>query len=254
MRSLPVLSCCMVAAILFCAGCAGPSGIPSLNGVTPTPTNEPAPLPSLPPVSLQALPITAATPYATISLVHTPPVYTPAVTPYPQPSYRTSGYTAVSSTALEPYDPQSIVFRHYSDQNFAIDYPSTWTFTQVGYLRFTSESGKVMFNAEVSDFLPGYAGNVRLNPDIAAAQDLVSREFPGYDAKNIIYDYQNTMVNGVPVTMYSVRTSSVAYRRYLFVTLSHAYQFTFISDPATFDRAAPLREYMFGTLTLHDQA
>jgi hypothetical protein len=244
----------MVAAILFCAGCAGPSGIPAPNGVTPAPTNEPTPLPSLAPGYLPATPATAATQYVTILPAYTTSIYTSTVTPYPQQAYHTSGYTAVPSAGLERYDPQSIVFRHYSDQNFAIDYPSTWTFTRGGYLRFTSESGKVMFNAEVRDILPGYAGNVRLNPDIAAVQDLVSHEFPGYDARNIIYDYQNSMVNGVPVTMYSVRTSGVAYRRYLFVTLSHAYQFTFMSDPATFERAAPLREYMFGTLTLHDQA
>ena len=123
-------------------------------------------------------------------------------------------------------------------------------------MRFTSASGRVTFTAEVNDFPSGLAGNYRLNPDISAVQDMVSHEFPRYTANNIISDYQNTMVNGIPATVYSVRLpdASLSYTRYILVTLHHTYQFTFTADTATFDEIAPLRNYLFGTLTVSDQA
>jgi hypothetical protein len=250
-----VFSCCVVAAALFCTGCTNPSGFPGMNVVTAEPTNEPGPLPTMAPLSTPVLPVTTQATYHTIIPPGTP-AYISTVTQYPQPVYHSPSYPVTPPSGPEPSDPASIVFLHYSDQNFAVDYPSSWNITRAGNVGFRSASGRVEFIAEISDFLPGYEGNIRLNPDIAGVQEMVTREFPGYNAQNIIYNYQNTVINGVPATEYSVRIPDgpVAYRRYLFVTLHHGYQFTFTSDPATFDEEAPLREYMFGTLVLHDQA
>jgi hypothetical protein len=255
MRLMLVPVCCVIAAFLFSAGCLNLSGVPRASTMTTVPTSEPTPLPAQAPVSLPALPVTITSPYKTIPSPYTTPAYPRPVTTYPQQPYRTSDHTASPLTGPEPSDPAAITFRHYSDQNFAVEYPTAWKVTTTGYVRFESGSGRVIFSAEVNDFLPGFEGNFRLNPDITAVQDLVSREFPAYNAKNIIYGYQNTVVNGVPATVYSIRLPQgpVAYQRYMVVTLHHAYRFTFTSDPATFDTTAPLRDYMFSTLTLHDQ-
>ena len=180
--------------------------------------------------------------------MYTPPAY---VTPY-----QTPGSAPVPPAVAEPSNPADIVFTRYTDPYFGIDYPSAWKVTQSSHVTFTSASGRVTFTAEVDNFPSGLSGNYRLNPDISAIQDLVSREFPGYAPANIIANYQTTMLNGVPATIYSVRIpdGSVAYTRYMFVTVRHAYRFTFIADSATFDELAPPRNYMFGTLTLNDQA
>jgi hypothetical protein len=86
--------------------------------------------------------------------------------------------------------------------------------------------------------------------------DLVAREFPAYDSRNIIYDYKSTVVNGIPATVYPVRLpdGSVSCQRYIFVTLQHTFQFTFAADTTTFDALARLQEFMFNTLRLNDQA
>jgi hypothetical protein len=101
------------------------------------------------------------------------------------------GDTATSDAVPEPSNPADFVFQHYSDQNFGIDYPASWKVTRSGTVQFTSPSGRIAFTAEVSDFLPGFTGAYRLNPDISAVQTIVSREFPGYDPHNIIGDYQS---------------------------------------------------------------
>jgi hypothetical protein len=272
------------ACLIFIAGCTNPGSF-SPGSAGNIPTNEPTPLPT--PGTAPLVP-PSATPYATVpvtyatpvSPVYTQPTYT---TPYPtpgnpsysQPSYpyqRTGyipsrisgyrppglspGYTPVPPAVPEPSNPADIVFQHYSDQYFGIDYPSAWKFSQSNYVQFTSASGRVTFTAEVDNFPSGLSGNYRLNPDISAVQDLVSREFPGYAPGNIISDYHTTTLNGVPAAIYTVRIpdGTVAYTRYMLVTVRHAYRFTFMADTATFDEVTQLRNYMFGTLTVNDQA
>ncbi len=199
--------------------------------MTPLPTNEPTPLPTL-----ATVPSTPVPTYATIPLTYGTPVYPvytlPSyVTPYQTPyaPYRQPGYTPSQYAVPEPSNPADIAFQHYSDSNFGIDYPATWKVSRTGNVQLTSASGRVSFTAEIGDFLPGLAGNYRLNPDISAVQNIVSREFPGYDPHNIISNYQSTTVRGVPATIYTVNIprGSESYTRYILVTLHHAYWFTF---------------------------
>ena len=176
--------------------------------------------------------------------------------PGPTPAYGEPGYTPYPTSTTGSLVLSEIVFRRYSDQNFGIDYPSTWTMTRGSYVQFSSPDGRLAFTAEVNTFLPGFTGDFRLNPDISFVQDAVSHEFPRYDPRNIVYDYRNSMLRSVPVTIYSVRLpdGSVSYTRYIMVTLHHVYQFTFSSDSATFDQAAQLRDYMFSTLSVSDSS
>jgi hypothetical protein len=264
------------ACIILIAGCTSPGSL-SPGSAGNIPTNEPTPLPTqgtaplVPPVATPytTIPATYATP---VNPVYTPPAYaTPYLTPgYPyqrtgyipsqisgyRPPGVSPGYTPVPPSVPEPSNPADIVFQHYSDQYFGIDYPTAWKVSQSNYVRFTSASGRATFTAQVDNFPSGLSGNYRLNPDISAVQDLVSREFPGYAPGNIISDYHTTTLNGVPATIYTVRIpdGTVAYTRYMLVTVRHAYQFTFMADTATFDEVTPLRNYMFGTLTVNDQA
>ncbi len=251
MRLILAVSCILIA-VLIGASCLGLSGLTGTS--PPVPTSEPTPGPTLVPVSFPPSPVVTALPYEAVRPSYRTPVYTPPATTYPPLVYQTSASPIPTQAGPEPSDPAAITFLHYSDPNFAVDYPSTWKLTRPGYVRFTSGSGRVWFTAEVDDFLPAYQGQVRLNPDISAVQDMVSREFPGYDARYIMYDYRNTMMGAFPVTMYSVRLpGQIAYRRYLFVTSRHGYRFTFTSDSVLSDELAPLREFMFGSLVIHDQ-
>jgi len=256
----------MMICLLLCTGCLGPSGTPGGSAaVTTLPTNEPTPIPTQAPAYIPQ-PVATTIPYVTPSLPYLAPTYaTVRVTPYQTRAYmpyqRSSylpygaGFSVSASDPTEPADPSAITFSHYTDPFFSVDYPSTWNITKPGYVFFTSGSRRVVLTAEVNNFLPGFSGDYQLNPQITAVQDLVSREFPAYDSRNIIYDYKNTVVNGIPATIYSVRLpgGSVSYQRYIFVTLRHTYQFTFASDAVTFDATARLRDYMFGTLRLNDQ-
>jgi len=286
----------VVAWFLILPGCTSPTASPMGEVVTTIPTNEPTPLPtaSVPaaqpytPQNVPATPVctTAPAPYITplitpystpVYPVYTPvyqpdrppvyPGYIPVSSPYmtpayisgqpgPVPAYRVPGSTPYPTSGPASLIPADIVFRQYSDQYFGIDYPSSWTVTRTSYVQFSSPDGRIAFTAEVSTFLPGFSGDFRLNPDISFVQDGVSHEFPQYDARNIIYNYQTSTIKSVPVTIYSVGLpdGSVSYTRYVMVTLRHVYQFTFSSDTATFDQAAQLRNYMFSTLSLADTA
>lgn len=259
---------CMMFCLLVCAGCLGLSSNPgSSAAVTTPPTNEPAPLPTQVPAYMPQ-PVATTLPYETRPAPSITRAYsTVRVTPYPTRTYmlpyqRSSylpfgaGFPESVSNSPEPSDPSAITFSHYTDPYFSVDYPSAWNVTKPGYVLFTSGSGRVVLAAEVYNFLPGFSGDYSLNPQITAVQDLVAREFPAYDSRNIIYDYGSTVVNGIPATVYSVRLpdGSVSYQRYIFVTLQHTYQFTFASDTTSFNTLARLREYMFNTLRLNDQA
>jgi hypothetical protein len=282
-----VLTC-----LFITAGCLNPSGSSPGGVVTTLPTNEPTPLttivtapPSPSPTPYETIPVTYSnpvypvytptayvTPYQTRYVPYRQPTYSPnqmpGYSPYQQTGYIPSrstgyrppgllpGYTSSQYAVPEPSNPADLVFQHYSDQNFGIDYPTTWKVSRSGFVELTSASGRVSFTAEVSDFLPGLAGNFRLNPDISAVQNILSHEFPAYDPHNLISNYQSTTIRGIPATIYSVNVpdGSEAYTRYIMVTLHHAYWFTFSSDPATFNQVGPLRDYMFNTLTIADQA
>lgn len=256
-----------LASLILTAGCLNPAGSPA-GAATTLPTNEPTPLPTQAPGSLPMPVVSTSLPYETIPVTQSIPLVTPPtyVTPYQNTVYQPNGqngYTPGQATGSEsssqaipePSNPADIVFKHYSDQNFGVDYPSDWTVTQTGYVKFTSASGRVTFTAVVNDFISGLAGNYRLNPDISAIQDIVSREFPRYAAGDVISNYENAMVNGVPATEYSVTLpdGSVSYTRYILVTLHHTYQFTFAADTATFNQVVPLRNYLFSTFTVSDQ-
>ena len=255
MRWILLPACCLMIAILSGTGCVTPAGIPGQGG-TLQPTSEPTNEPTLLPTQVSIAPAATFIPYETIPAVPVTPVYTRTtpVTPFQQPGYRAYGSPVPGQAGPEVTDPARISFRHYADQNFAVDYPANWTVTGTGNVQFRSASGQIVFTAQVSDLLPGLVGNVRLNPDIAAIKDIVSREFPGYSADAIVADYQNLEINGVPATAYSVRAGPVAYRRYIIVSLHHVYWITFSTDPALFDTSASLRQYMFGTLAIYDPA
>jgi len=251
------------------ANCTIPSHPTGTLPESTTPTNEPTPLTGQEP----ALTFVPVVPGPTdVVTTHPPypagtfPAFTPAVTPYATREYipvrSTSylpygaGFPLYRSNITEPSDPSAITFLYYADPFFSIEYPSTWNVTKQGFVLFRSGSGRAVLAAEVTNFLPGFSGDYHLNTEISAVQDLVSREFPAYDSRNIIYDYKNTNVNGIPAAIYSVRLpdGSVAYQRYIFVTLQHTYRFTFAADATTFDALARVREYQFSTLRLNDQA
>ena len=233
----------IVVSLLLCMGCTNPQGLPLQPEQTTLPTNEPTPLPQ---TTIQ-LPTETITPTQLIAPEHTvtQTVQTPIIlTPTP---------------VIEPTDISEITFLRYSDPDFLVAYPSTWTVEPGDPVVFTSATKKITFTASVYDFLlgySGYSGGVKMNPDISWVMNRVSLEYPQYNARNLIYDYSQMYKGDIPVVIYSIRLpdGSRSYTRYVLVTVRHAYEFTFSADNATFSEYAQLRDYMFNSLVIHDTA
>ena len=225
--------------LVLASGCASPSAVSPSQLPAIAPTSEPTPLST----SIVQTPVAAAPPLTVGPVYQTMVPSKPVTTP-----------TALPTTINEPTDTSAITFLHYSDPTFSVDYPSTWTVKQGISIRFTSASKRITFTAFVSDFLPGYSGDVRINPDFNWVIDRVSMEYPGYTARNLVYDYSQTFKDSIPVLEYSVRLpdGSNSYTRYTMVTVRHAYEFTFSADTPTFENNTQLRNYMYNTLVIHD--
>jgi hypothetical protein len=228
-------------------------------------TQRPAPLESVPQPSF-----TTTIPETGISPVISPRVSptTPEITPYP-----TTLPTKTPAPA-DPTDISQITFLPYSDDDFSMDYPSTWTVAtslytpyQVGpfYLyddprlnkpyrvvTFTSPDNTKKVVALTQDFT--YAGVFLLNPTVDWARGMFQRDYPDLTPVNYLGNYKYFSTGNTMASSYEVklpRTSPYypsAYSVKTMVTTRNVYNFGFFTDTTTFDTYRNLEERIISSI------
>ena len=238
----------LLAVVIFAAGCIHQT----------TPAAVPAPT------------FTTLIPITTVSSGITNPIIPTITTVIPTPSL-------VPVKTLIPKDPtdvSQITFLHYSDGDFSMDYPSTWTIATSAYtpypvgpfhlyddprlnkpyriVTFTSPDTTKKIVALSQDF--ERAGIFSLNPTFDWAQALFTRDYPDLSPANYLGNYKyfsggNTMASTYDVTLprgsgynpsaYSVKTM---------ITTRHVYNFGFFTDTYNFTSYSNLKERIFSSI------
>ena len=217
---------------------------------------------AVPPVPEQTFPPTI--PETSISPVITPRTIpaTTEITPYP---------TAIPTKTPPPADPtdvSEIDFSQYSDSDFSMDYPATWTIATSVYtpypvgpfylyddprlnqpyrvVTFTSPDNTKKVVALTQDFT--YAGVFLLNPTVDWARGMFQRDYPDLTPVNYLGNYKYFSTGNTMASTYEVKlpqTSSYypsAYSVKTIVTTRNVYNFGFFTDTATFDTYQNLEE------------
>jgi hypothetical protein len=243
----------LILAAIFSAGCTNPAPVPP----APAPVfTTPVPTPAVPVVT-------------TISLVPTTPPVTQAPTIVPK--------TTLIPRA-DPADVSEITFLHYSDGDFSMDYPSTWTLATsystpypIGpfYLvddprlnppyrvvTFTSPDSTKKIVALTQDF--ERAGIYVLNPTIDWGKAMFERNYPDLSPANYLGNYKyfsggNTMASSYDVLLprgsgyypsaYSVKTV---------ITVRRVHNFGFFTDTENFQKYQNLKERIFASIKITD--
>ena len=178
----------------------------------------------------------------------------------------------------DPTDVSEITFLHYSDGDFSVDYPSTWTIATSDYTPFpvgpfrlyddprlnkpyriitiTSPDATKKFVALTQDF--ERAGIFVLNPTIDWGKAMFGRDYPNLDPANYLGNYKyfsggNTMASTYDVTLpqgagyypsaYSVKTM---------ITTRRVYNFGFFTDTENFMNYRNLKDRIFSSVKISD--
>jgi hypothetical protein len=228
-----------------------------------------------PGASVVAPTITISTPTTAVSSVIPDTVIpaTSAVTP-------TTSIVPIKTLLPEadPTDISKITFLHYSDGDFSMDYPSTWTITTsdrtphpVGpfYLyddprlstpyrvvTFTSPDKTKKFVALNQDF--SQAGRFVLNPTIDWAKAMFEKNYPDLSPLNYLGNYKyfssgNTMASTYDVTLpKGSRYYPSAYSVKTIITTRHVYNFGFFTDTENFTTYQNLKERILSSITTNN--
>lgn len=231
---------------------------------TATPPSVPAPAPTTPVPATASQPV-IATPSTipTLAAVTTTTEVISVTTPLPQP---------------DPADVSKITFSYYSDSDFSVEYPSTWStetsiFTPypVGpfYLyddprlnepyrvvTITSPDNTKKFVALTQDFES--AGSLRLNPTIAWCKAMFQRDYRDLSAANYLGNFRYFSTGNAMASSYDVvlpertRYYPSAYSIKAVVTQRHAYYFGFFTDTGNFSRYRNLKDIVISSVKTAD--
>jgi len=265
--------------VIFASGCTSQTVSPE-SPFVPTPAT---PIPTTV--------ITPNIPTMTIPDATTTPSVSPSVTP-----------TNTPTPHPDPTDVSEINFLHYSDNDFNVDYPSTWIITKSAYIpyycksvldtsrtdyhvcfenetksigpfnfyeddnikkqsrivMFTSADGTLKFISFTSDFLDTMHGNWMLNPTMDWARGEFELMYPDLTASTYISNYKYFKSENVLTSTFDVRLPESskyypsAYTRKAIVTLSHFYNFAFITDNENFDQYRNLKDRIISSVRAND--
>jgi hypothetical protein len=244
----------LILSVLVTTGCTSPAPSPS-----PVQTPSPAP----------------PTPTPAITTVTTSPII-PA-TPTPTPTMTFVSLTTPPPKA-DPADVSEITFLQYSNGDFSVDYPSTWTIASSRYtpypvgpfylyddprlntpyrvVTFTSPDATKKFVSLTQDF--SQDGMFVLNPTIDWARGMFEKNYPDLSAVNYVGNYKyfssgNTMASTYDAILpkgssyypsaYSVKTV---------ITTRRVYNFGFFTDSDTFATYKNLDERMISSVQAND--
>ena len=253
-RRTGILLIVLILAVIVTAGYTSPTS-PAAPGPVP-PFTTPLPAPPVPPVTTNAVIPTVPTVMLTTTFV-------PITTLIPK---------------RDPADVSEITFLRYSDSDFSVDYPSTWTLATSDYtpypvgpfrlyddprlntpyriITFTSPDATKKFVALTQDF--ERAGIFVLNPTIDWGKAMFGRDYPGLDPANYLGNYKyfsggNTMASTYDVVLplgagyypsaYSVKTM---------ITTRRVYNFGFFTDTDSFTNYGNLKERIFSSIKIND--
>jgi len=244
----------LVTAIIFTAGCI----------------NQPAPEVSVPStISTTPVPTTASPQVTTITIIPTPSheaTTTPAV-------------IATETTLPPPADPtdvSQITFEFYYDNDFSVEYPSTWTIdtptdtpypvgpfyvfndprfrTPYRFITITSPDNTKKFVALIKDF--ERAGTFTLNPTIERYREMFQRDYRDLSAANYLGNYKffasgTGMAASYDVTLPEGTTYfPSAYTIKTVVSQRREYNFGFFTDTENFSKYRNLKEIMISSVRI----
>jgi len=244
----------LVTAIIFTAGC----------------TNQPAPEVSVPStISPTPVPTTAS-----------PPVTTTTIIPTPSPEVTTTPAVIPTETTLappaDPTDVSRIIFEFYYDNDFSVEYPSTWTIdtpkdtpypvgpfyvyndphfkTPYRFVTITSPDNTKKFVALIKDF--ERAGTFTLNPTIERYREMFQRDYRNLSAANYLGNYKffasgTGMAASYDVTLPEGTTYyPSAYTIKTVVSQRREYNFGFFTDTENFNTYRNLNEIMISSVRI----
>jgi hypothetical protein len=250
-----ILLAALFIAVIFAVGCTNQNG-------------PPAAIP--PPALTTAVPTSASPSGITPSIIPTmPPVVTttPAVVPI-----------TTHVPEADPTDIAEITFEYYYDNDFSVEYPSTWTIetsidtpypvgpfyvyddprfkTPYRVVTITNPDHTKKFVALTQDF--ERAGAFTLNPTIEWSRQMFQRDYPDLSAANYLQNYKyfssgTAMASSYDVTLpEGTQYYPSAYTVKTIVSLLHAYNFGFFTDTADFNKYRNLKEIMISSVKTPD--
>ncbi len=244
----------LVIVVIFSAGC----------------TNQPAPVTSVPATTLTTpVTTTASQSVTTTTIIPTSPPTIPPTTVVP---------VTAQIPGPDPTDMAEITFEFYYDNDFSVEYPSTWTIadpTETPYpvgpfyvyddprftssyrvVTFTSPDATKKFVALTQDF--ERAGTFTLNPTIAWTREMFQRDYKDLSAVNYLGNYKyfssgTGMASSYDVTLpEGTQYYPSAYTIKTIVSERHVFNFGFFTDTANFNKYRNLGEIMIGSVKTPD--
>ncbi len=244
----------LVTAIIFTAGC----------------TNQPAPEVSVP----------STIPTTPVPATSSPPVTTTTIIPATSPEPTTTPAVIPTETALappaDPTDVSRITFEFYYDNDFNVQYPSTWTIetpvetpypvgpfyvyndphfkTPYRFVTITSPDHTKKFVALIKDF--ERAGTFTLNPTIERYREMFQRDYRDLSAANYLGNYKffasgTGMAASYDVTLPEGTTYfPSAYTIKTVVSERREYNFGFFTDTENFSKYRNLKEIMISSVRI----
>jgi hypothetical protein len=245
----------LVIVVIFAAGC----------------TNQPSPV----------TPVPAATPTTPIPTTASPSVAITSIIPTTVPTVASTTAVVPITTQVpeaDPTDMAEITFEFYYDNDFSVEYPSTWTIadpTETPYpvgpfyvhddprftssyrvVTFTSPDATKKFVALTQDF--ERAGTFTLNPTIAWTREMLQRDYKDLSAVNYLGNYKyfssgTGMASSFDVTLpEGTQYYPSAYTIETIVSERHVFNFGFFTDAANFNKYRNLKEIMIGSVKTPD--
>ena len=244
----------LVIVVIFSAGCinqpAPQASVPTTIPTTPVPTT-----------AIPSVAVTSIIP-ATVPTVATTTIVT----------------TTTQVPEADPTDMSRITFEFYYDNDFSVEYPSTWTIGTSEYIpypvgpfyvyndprfnpqyrvvTFTSPDTTKKFVALTQDF--ERAGTFTLNPTIEWARQMFQRDYPGLSALTCLGNYKYFSIGTGMASSYDVTLPGgtqyypSAYTIETIVSQLHVHNFGFFTDTANFSKYRNLEEIMIGSVKTPD--
>jgi len=246
-------------AVIFSAGCTYPTA-----PQTAPETTVPAPTLTIP-----------------MPTVVSSSVKTTTTIPPPPPRVTTTQAVVPTMTQLpkaDPTDMAEITFEYYYDNDFSVEYPSTWEIETLIYTPYpvgpfyvyndprfntpyrvvtiTSPDTTKKFVALTQDF--EQAGTFSLKPTIAWCKEMFQRDYKDLSAANYLGNYKyfssgNAMASTYDVTLpEGTHYYPSAYTIKTIVSLRHVYYFGFFTDTVNFNKYRNLKEIMISSVKTPD--
>jgi hypothetical protein len=253
-NNYPVFLVFLLIAIIFSAGCTRQA-------------SPAAPVPE--PAFTTPVTATVISPETTPRVILTTPTVTPTPPVIP---------TKTPTPGPDPTDVSQITFSPYSDSDFSMDYPSTWTvatsvFTpyHVGpfYLyddprlnqpyrvvTFTSPDNTKKVVAMTQDFRN--AGTFLLNPTVDWARAMFQRDYPDLTAVNYLGNYKYFSTGNSMASSYEVKLPVTAayypsaYSVKTIVTTRNIYNFGFFTTTQSFSTYQDLEERIMSSIKINN--